>query len=73
MVFHHVMVQFLFVRNRARKIQTAVAFLTTRVTFPDTNDCVKLKRVHEYLNGTYSLMFMMEQKYIKCMEWYINT
>ncbi len=33
-------------------IQTAVAFLTTRVKSPDIDDWGKLKRVLKYLNGT---------------------
>ena len=35
-----------------RDIQTAVAFLTTRVRSPDEDDWGKLKRILKYLNGT---------------------
>jgi hypothetical protein len=51
--FHHTVAQLLFMATRARRdIQTAVAFLTTRVKSPDEDDWGKLKRVLKYLNGT---------------------
>jgi hypothetical protein len=53
LVFHHTVAQLLFMSMRARlDIQTAVAFLTTRVKSPDEDDWGKLKRVLKYLNGT---------------------
>jgi hypothetical protein len=39
-------------RRARQEIQTAVAFLTTRVKNPDEDDRGKLKRVLKYLNGT---------------------
>ncbi len=55
------MAQLLFMSTRARQdIQTAVAFLTTRVKNPDENDWGKLKRVLKYLNGT---------RYLKLRVW----
>jgi hypothetical protein len=51
--FHHTMADLLFMATRAhRDIQTAVAFLTTRVKAPDEDDWGKLKHVLQYLNGT---------------------
>ncbi len=53
LAFHHTVAQLLFMATRARRdIQTAVAFLTTRVKSPDENHWGKLKRVLKYLNGT---------------------
>ncbi len=53
LAFHHTVAQLLFMATRARRdIQTAVAFLTTRVNSPDKDDWGKLKRVLKYLNGT---------------------
>ena len=47
---HHTASKLLFVSSRAHQyIQTAVAFLTTRVKKPDEDDWGKLKRVLEYL------------------------
>jgi hypothetical protein len=52
LAFHHTAVELLFMATRARQdIQTAVAFLTTRVTNPDVDDWGKLKQVLKYLNG----------------------
>ena len=53
LAFHHTVAHLLFMATRARRdIQTAVAFLTTRVKSPDEDDWGKLKRVLKYLNGT---------------------
>ena len=51
--FHCTIAQLLFISARAhRDIQTAVAYLTTRVKAPDEDDRGKLKRVLKYLKGT---------------------
>ena len=51
LAFHHTVAQLLFMATRARRdIQTAVAFLTTRVKNPDEDNWGKLKRVLKYLN-----------------------
>jgi hypothetical protein len=53
LAFHHTVAQLLFMATRVRRdIQTAVAFLTTRVKSPDKDDWGKLKQVLKYLNGT---------------------
>ena len=54
--FHSVVALLLFVSRRCRlDIQTAVAFLTTRVSKPTEDDWRKLKRVLQYLRGTIDL------------------
>ena len=54
--FHHVVAQLLFRCKRGRpNIQTAVAFLCTRVQHPTTEDYNKLTRVIKYLQGTITL------------------
>ena len=51
--FHHSVAQLLFISTWVqRDIQTAVAFLTTRVKRPDEDDWGKLKRLLKYLKGT---------------------
>ena len=51
--FHSVVAKLLFVEKRARPdIETAVAFLCTRVSEPDVDDWKKLKRLISYLNAT---------------------
>ena len=53
LVCHHTVAQLLFMATKARRdIQTAVAFLTTRVKSPGKDDWGKLKHVLKYLNGT---------------------
>ena len=50
--FHHMVAQVLFMSTRAwRDIQTAVAFLTTRMKAPDEDAWGKLKWVLKFLNG----------------------
>ena len=54
--FHHYVAKLLFLCKRARPdIQTAVAFLSTRVQNPDTDDYKKLTRTMRYLRGTSGL------------------
>ena len=53
--FHHTTAQLLFLSRVRRDIQTAVAFLTTRVKAPDEDDWGKLKRILKYLFGTHFL------------------
>ncbi|VEU34053.1 unnamed protein product [Pseudo-nitzschia multistriata] len=51
--FHHYVAKLLFMAKRSRPdIQTAVAFLCTRVSAPDKDDWKKLRRVMSYLAGT---------------------
>ena len=51
--FHHYTAQLLFLAKRARPdLQTAVAFLCTRVHQPDQDDLNKLTRVLKYLQFT---------------------
>ena len=52
-MYHHVVAQLLFADFHVRRdIQTAVAFLTTRVKAPEKDDWGKLKQVMKYLKGT---------------------
>ena len=52
-LFHHYTAQLLFLSKRARPdLQTAVAFLCTRVHEPDSDDYGKLARVMKYLQQT---------------------
>ena len=52
-IFHSVTAKLLYLEKRARPdIETAVAFLTTRVSEPTIDDWKKLKRVLTYLSNT---------------------
>ena len=58
--FHSVVAMLLFISRRCRlDIQTAVGFLTTRVSGPDQDDWNKLKRVLQYLRGTIDLVLTL--------------
>ena len=48
-LFHEFVAKLLFLGKRARPdLQTAISFLSTRVTEPDTNDYKKLIRLMNY-------------------------
>ena len=67
------MAQLLFMATRARRdIQTAVAFLTTRVKAPDKDDWGKLKRVLKYLNGTKFLKLTLSVENLGMLKWYVD-
>jgi hypothetical protein len=71
--FHHTTAQLLFMATRARRdIQTAVAFLTTRVKSPDEDDWGKLKRVLRYLNGTKYLKLCISVNDLGILKWYVD-
>lgn len=71
--FHHNTAKLLFLSKRARPdIQTAVAFLTTRVTKPDQNDMVKLARVMKYLRGTPKLSLTLEANDMTVIKWWVD-
>ena len=58
--FHSMVAMLLFISRRCRlDIQTAVGFLTTRVSGPDQDDWNKLKRVLQYLRGTIDLVLTL--------------
>lgn len=72
--FHRTTAQLLFLSGRARRdIQTAVAFLTTRVKGPDEDDWGKLKRVLKYLNGTLDLGLCLSVENLGIVRWYVDA
>jgi hypothetical protein len=72
--FHRTTAQLLFLSGQARRdIQTAVAFLTTRVRQPDEDDWGKLKRVLRYLNGTIDLGLCLSVEDIGLVRWYVDA
>ena len=71
--YHHTTAQLLFLSRVRRDIQTAIAFLTTRVKAPDEDDWGKLKRVLKYLNGTRSLSLTLSADSLSILKWYIDA
>ena len=72
--FHHSVAQLLFVSSRVRRdIQTAVAFLTTRVKKPDEDDWGKLKRVMKYLKGTMFMKLKLSVENLGLIQWWVDA
>jgi hypothetical protein len=72
--FHHTVAQLLFVSTRVRRdIQTAVAFLTTRVEKPDEDDWGKLKRVLKYLKGTRHMRLRLSVNALGVIHWWVDA
>ena len=72
--FHRTVAQLLFLTERARPdIATAVSFLTTRVKRPDEDDWGKIKRVLQYLKGTYKLKLLLRVKGLEEAHWFIDA
>jgi hypothetical protein len=72
--FHHNTAKLLFICKRARPdIQTAVAFLCTRVKGPDTDDYKKLTRVMKYLRATISMPLTLEADGSNIIKWWVDA
>ena len=73
MFFHHNVAKLLFLCKRARPdIQTAVAFLSTRVKQPDCDDYKKLGRVMRYLRKTITLTLTLEANKLQLIQRWID-
>jgi hypothetical protein len=73
-MFHHNVAKLLFLCKRARPdIQTAVAFLCTRVKAPDTDDYKKLARVMRYLRGTVDMPLILEADDTHIIKWWVDA
>ncbi len=72
--FHHNVAKLLFLCKRARPdIQTAVAFLCTRVKAPDKDDYKKLARVMRYLRGTLDMPLTLEADDTHVIKWWVDA
>ena len=72
--FHHVVAQLLFLCKRARPdIQTAIAFLCTRVQKPDVDDNKKLGRVIKYLRKTTWMPLRLEADSLNIAKWWVDA
>ena len=60
-LFHHLVAKLLYLSKRTRQdIQTAVAFLCTRVREPDTDDYKKLTKVMQYIRNMKDMTLTIE-------------
>ena len=61
-LFHHMVAKLLYLCRRTRQdIQTAIAFLCTRVKSPDEDDYKKFGRIIKYLRDTLQMRLTIEQ------------
>ena len=73
-MFHHNVAKLLFLCKRARpEIQTAVAFLCTRIKGPDSDDYKKLTRVMKYLRGTSDMPLTLLANDMSIMKWWVDA
>ena len=71
--FHHYEAKALFLCKRARPdLQTAVAFLSTRVKKPDQDDYRKLGRMMQYLRATRELTLTLEASCLNVVKWWVD-
>ena len=73
-LFHHITAKLLVLCKRARlDIQTAVAFLCTRVKTPDVDDYKKLACVIKYLCGTVNMPLTLEAENLQLVKWWVDA
>ena len=70
---HHNVAKLLLLCKRAHTdIQTAMAFLTTRVKSPDINDYKKLGQVMHYLHDVADMPLTLEADSLRIMKWWVD-
>jgi hypothetical protein len=73
-MFHHNTAKLLFLCKRARPdTQTTVAFLCTRVQYPDVDDYQKLRRVMRYLRSTRLMPLVLEADGTNIIKWWADA
>lgn len=73
-MFHTNVAKLLYLSKRARPdIQTAVAFLSTRVVAPNVDDYGKLKRCMRYLRATKDLPLVLEGDPAGRIRWWVDA
>ena len=72
--FHNMVAKGLFLCKRSRlDIQTAIAFLSTRVSQPDLDDWKKLCRLIGYLKATKNLVLTLSADNTNLIKWYVDA
>jgi hypothetical protein len=71
--FHNLVAKTLYATKRARPDTcTAVAFLTTRVREPDTDDWAKMVHMMKYIRGTKTLPLILSANGSGILKWWID-
>jgi hypothetical protein len=71
--FHYIVAKLLFLCKRGRPdIQTAIAFLSTRVKEPDGDDLKKLTRVVKYLDNSIDIVLRLSARTPLVIKWWID-
>jgi hypothetical protein len=72
--FHATVAKLLFLCKRGRPdIQTAIAFLCTRVQQPTKHDYNKLARVIKYLRGSIELVLRLSADNLNIIKWWVDA
>jgi hypothetical protein len=72
--FHATVAKLLFLCKRGRPdIQTAIAFLCTRVQQPTQHDYNKLARVIKYLRQTSDLVLRLDAENLNVVKWWVDA
>jgi len=72
--FHSIAAKLLYISRRCRlDIQTALGYLTTRVSCPNEDDWAKLRRVLQYLRGTMDECLILGGDSIGSMESWVDA
>ena len=72
--YHHLTAKLLYLSKRARPdLQTAVAFLCTRVSKPDMDDWKKLRRCLCYLRATKHMHLTLEASEDQKLQWWVDA
>ena len=73
-IFHHLTMQLMYLSQRGRpNIQTAVAFLSSRVANPDQDDYMKLGKVIKYLENTIHLTLRLQADETNLLQWWVDV
>jgi Reverse transcriptase (RNA-dependent DNA polymerase) len=73
-IYHSTTAKILFLCKRARPdVQTAMAFLCTRVMSPDVDDKKKLRRLVCFLRHTKELYLTLEANNLQIVKWWVDA
>ena len=73
-LFHHLTMQLMYLSQRGRPdIRTAMAFLSSRVAYPDQDDYMKLGKVIKYLENTIHLTLRLQADEANLLQWWVDA